>query len=43
MEFYLRCIENNNEKYSDVTEKSIKRLVDIFLRPLQAEFSKHAT
>jgi hypothetical protein len=31
--FYLKCIEFNHEKYSDVATKAIKRLVDIFLRP----------
>lgn len=35
MNFYLKCIEYNHDKYSDVVTKAIKRLVDIFLRPLK--------
>ena len=38
MNFYLKCIEHNHEKYSDVVIKAIRRLVEIFLRPLKDEF-----
>lgn len=38
MNFYLKCIEYNHEKYTDVVNKAIRRLVDVFLRPYREDF-----
>ncbi len=43
MSFYLKCIENNDKKYNDVSVKAIKRLTDIFMRPKPSEFTKGIT
>lgn len=43
MEFYIKCIENNSDKYSEVTVKAIKRLIEIFLKPYSPEFMKSST
>ena len=39
MSFYLKCIELNHSHHSEVRTKAIKRLIDIFLRPLREDFS----
>ena len=40
MNFYLKCIENNDKKYTDISTKAIRRLIEIFLRPYPADFTK---